>query len=250
MNKLIKEIINSNFSGFDRDILINIKSPAQISLFLKLKQNLVTYILVTKKAIVNNKYKKINLITMQNFSTNLPIFRIFISINPNVNNEDFFLRVIMKKPICKKAFFFCSEIITRKLLNKIGFGFNNKNLFYLKILSKIKICNTNRSFICDKNIIKILKIIPRNILPIVNFFKWDRMLKLLYSQKKQNIGKFLKSTNFLMYLYQIMINNSIFFNSITIIKEYMQRILEENGIISTKIVTISIKDFFYFLNNF
>ena len=106
------------------------------------------------------------------------------------------------------------------------------------------------SFVFDNNIKKILKLVPRKMLPIVNFFKWDGMLKLFYSQKKQNIGKFLKSPNFLMYLYQIMMINSIFFISITTVKEHLQRIFEESGIVSTKIVSISIKDFFFFFNNF
>ena len=106
MNNVINEIINSKLHGFEDNLLVNIKFPAQVSLFLKLKQNLVTYILITKKTIVNNKYKKITLINLQNFSNTLPAFTIFISINPDVNNENFFLRVIMKKPIIKKAFFF------------------------------------------------------------------------------------------------------------------------------------------------
>ena len=249
MNKVINDIINSKLPGFEDNVLVNIKSPAQVSLFLKLKRNLVSYILVTKKTIVNNKYKKIILINLQNFSSILPAFRIFISINPPVNNENFFLRVIMKKPIYKKAFFFCNEIITRKLLNKVGIGYNNRSLFYLKILARIKIFNTNVLFFFDKNIKKIFKLIPRNMLPIVNFFKWDGILKLFYSQKKHNIGKFLKSTNFLMFLYQIMMSNSIFFKSITITKDHLQRIFEEGGIVSTKIISISIKNFFFFFNN-
>lgn len=249
MNKVINEIINSKLLGVEDNLLINIKSPVQVSLFLNLKRNLVTYILVAKKTIVNNKYQKIVLLNLQNFSSIFPAFKIFISINPHVNNENFFLRVIMKKPICKKAFFFCNQTITSKLLNKVGTGYNKRSLLYLKILARIKIFNTNVSLIFDKNIKKIFKLVPRNMLPIVNFFKWDGMLKLFYSQKKQNIGKFLKSTNFLMYLYQIMMSNSIFFNSITITKEHLQRIFEESGIVSTKIISISIKDFFFFFNN-
>nr|UXY88349.1 ribosomal RNA small subunit methyltransferase A [Cryptomonas curvata] len=250
MNKVINEIINSKLHRFEDNLLVNLKSPAQVSFFLKLKRNLVTYILVSKKTIVNIKYKKIILINLQNFSSILPAFRIFISINPRVNNENFFLRVIMKKPICKKAFFLCNQIITRKLLNKFGTECNNRSLFYLKILARIKIFNINVSLDFDKNIKKILKLVPRKMLPIVNFFKWDGMLKLFYSQKKQNIGKFLKSTNFLMYFYQIMMNNSIFFSSITTTKEHLQRIFEESGIVSKKIISISIKDFFFFFNNF
>ena len=51
MNNVINEIINSKLHGFEDNLLVNIKSPAQVSLFLMLKQNLVTYILITKKTI-------------------------------------------------------------------------------------------------------------------------------------------------------------------------------------------------------
>jgi hypothetical protein len=245
MNKIIAKINKSYLFQKKQICLINLRYPCQFYRFSNIKEKAVKYILITNKKLVNYQKKKILVLDLKKFFR-IPVnFNIFISTNPDVNNEKFILRIIMKKPFYKKAFFFCDQ----KMTNKIMTGYKNKNFLYIKILTKVSILNENLNYISNINTNKLFKFVTRNILPSVNFFKWDRILKLFFSQKKIKIGKFTTNKNFLRYLFEIMINNSKSFNSIVALKDFFQRIFEESGVLATNMDFISIKDFYYFFNN-
>nr|UXY87847.1 ribosomal RNA small subunit methyltransferase A [Cryptomonas curvata] len=246
MNKMIDKIIRSGSFQKKKNYLINLKFPSQLYHFSKLREKIFNFVIITNKKFIKNKNKKILILNLKSFFQNSLVFKNFISINSDINSEKFILKFIMKKPFSKIAFFFCNKKIT----NKIIIGHKNKNFFYIKILTRISILNENVNYISNPNTSQIFKFVTRKVLPIVNFFKWDCILKLFFSQKKKKMGKLITSKNFLRFLFQLMINNSRLFNSIIKIKDYFQRIYEETGILSSKMYYISIKDYFFLFNNF
>ena len=194
MNTLINYINNSSLFQFKQTLLVNIKYPYQLSFFLKLKNKFINYIIVTKENFNKYNCRKIVIVNINNFTKIVPAFKIFISINPDINNEHFILKIVLQKPFSKKSFFIINRNISNKILNEIKSGFKSRNLFYLKILSKISVLNENLTLISRNNTNKIFKFVTRNTLPIINFFKWDCILKIFYAHKKK------KWVNFLIFI--------------------------------------------------
>ena len=86
MNTLINYINNSSLFQFKQTLLVNIKYPYQLSFFLKLKNKFINYIIVTKENFNKYNCRKIVIVNINNFTKLVQAFKIFISINHDINN--------------------------------------------------------------------------------------------------------------------------------------------------------------------
>nr|UXY87351.1 ribosomal RNA small subunit methyltransferase A [Cryptomonas sp.] len=231
MKRLIDELSKLNGVEPYKIILVNVSSYSQISLFSQIKRTIIKYIL-------NSRFKN----TLGKF----PVFDIFISLNIRSNNEKFILKIILRKPICEKAFFLCNNETSNRIYNMLENKPQNRYIVYLKISSRITNCYRilpNDVISCGN---KIIKFVPRKILPKINFFKLDPIIKIFFCKKKNNMGVILKSKNFLKNIKFLLSKPS---NHNTIIKDYLQRIFEEIGLLSSKIHFSKVKDFLLLYNN-
>jgi hypothetical protein len=250
MNIVLDEISESKFFGFKNFLLVNLSSISQKVLFTNHINSLAKYIIISPDSSRKDEYKEVRCLSLKNFINLLPDFKIFISLNPFINNEKFILKIVLKKPVCKKAFFICNSITVNKIVNKNAYGCENRLLVYLKILYKIKFTCKISWNVNDKHCSNsIIKIVSRNKIPKFNFFKWDYILKTLYNIKKTKFGKILKLKQFLKYICEILMKISSHFQIMTVQKNHVQRVLEENGVLSSKICNISIKDYIFLLNS-
>lgn len=229
--------------------LLCITELNQLSFFPSLSRKITVLGEIQKNLIPSRIRKKFDFLEEINLYK-LPVFDFFISFNFSFLEKKTMFRIFRNSKITKGALFFSKNSIMGPYIELIKNSKIKKSDFYFHFFFKISKKKKGGGKKDSSKSLKIVKIIPRNVFPNFHLSRFKTIAGICFSKKHKSFKGFQRIIVHLPYSEKEIKNGMIpdkIKNNFFFISDCLQRELDENGLLVTRIKFWDPKDYLFFL---